>query len=72
MKEDYIKLVYYGKAVAYTSTLRPPTEEECKEKIVMYAQDLPRLKWYQSKKRLINEIKFWVNELNKINFQKSL
>lgn len=50
-----------------TSTWKPPTKEECRKEIIFWATYLTELKWYQGKGYGMSQLKFYCDELKKLN-----
>jgi len=49
-----------------TSSVSNLTKKECRDMIISLTKKLESKKWYQYKKPIINDLLYWVKQLNEI------
>jgi hypothetical protein len=52
--------------VSFTSTYRPPTKKEYEKEIVELAKKMAKLRWWESKSKIIDRMRICAGRLNKL------
>jgi hypothetical protein len=53
-------------SVSFTSTYRPPTKKEYEKEIVELAKKMAKLRWWESKSKIIERMRICAGRLNKL------